>query len=162
MHSGKILVAKQSGAYILKFQGDVRLTLCASLDHFLESMFSDPDFKTVLIDLTETEGIDSTSLGLLAKISVKMQQQFHLLPTILSVNEDITRILLSMGFDKVFILIREYSSGNASLLKEVPEILGSEEDVKNTVLNAHKTLMDLNEQNRATFSELVSSLENCQ
>lgn len=162
MHSGKILVAKQNGAYILKFQGDVRLTLCASLDHFLESMFSDPDFKTVLIDLTETEGIDSTSLGLLAKISVKMQQQFHLLPTILSINEDITRILLSMGFDKVFILIREYSSGNAPLLKEVPEILGSEEDVKNTVLNAHKTLMDLNEKNRATFSELVSSLENCQ
>ncbi|PPC77367.1 anti-anti-sigma factor [Pokkaliibacter plantistimulans] len=161
MHSGKILVAKQNGAYILKFQGDVRLTLCASLDHFLESMFSDPDFKTVLIDLTETEGIDSTSLGLLAKISVKMQQQFHLLPTILSINEDITRILLSMGFDKVFILIREYSSGNAPLLKEVPEILGSEEDVKNTVLNAHKTLMDLNEKNRATFSELVSSLENC-
>ena len=139
----------------------MRLTLCASLDHFLESMFSDPDFKTVLIDLTETEGIDSTSLGLLAKISVKMQQQFHLLPTILSINEDITRILLSMGFDKVFILIREYSSGNAPLLKEVPEILGSEEDVKNTVLNAHKTLMDLNEKNRATFSELVSSLENC-
>ncbi|PXF30834.1 anti-anti-sigma factor [Pokkaliibacter plantistimulans] len=162
MHSGKILVAKQNGAYILKFQGDVRLTLCASLDHFLESMFSDPDFKTVLIDLTETEGIDSTSLGLLAKVSVKMQQQFHLLPTIISINEDITRILLSMGFDKVFILIREYGLNSAPLLKEVPEILGSEEDVKNTVLNAHKTLMDLNEQNRATFSELVSSLENCQ
>ncbi|MFP8965466.1 STAS domain-containing protein [Pokkaliibacter sp. CJK22405] len=160
MHSGKILVAEHHGAYVLKFQGDVRLTLCASLDHFLDAMFADPGFKSVLIDLTETDGIDSTSLGLLAKISLKMQQQYHLLPTILSINEDITRILLSMGFDKVFMLIKDCESLQAGL-KEMPMVDGSEDTVRNTIIEAHRTLMSLNDKNRDAFKDLVSSLEGC-
>ncbi|MFB9884891.1 STAS domain-containing protein [Balneatrix alpica] len=160
MQSGKILVAKQEGTYVLKFCGDVRLTLCSALDQFLETMLTDPDFTTVLIDLTETDGIDSTSLGLLAKISVRMQQKHRLLPTILSVKDDITRILMSMGFDKVFLLIREANTETAGM-HELPLSQCSEDEMRTTVLDAHKILMNLNDQNKLVFKDLVASLEGC-
>lgn len=158
MQNGKILFAEQEGNYVLKFVGDVRMTLCSTLDRFLETMLENEGFKTVIIDLTETEGIDSTSLGLLAKISVKMKQHHQLRPTIISTNDDISRILLSMGFDKVFFLIRENVEDNQNL-QELSPMLESEDQMKERVVDAHRVLMDLNDKNKETFKELVHSLE---
>lgn len=158
MQNGKILFTEQDGHYILKFIGDVRLTLCSTLDRFLENMLENDGFKTVIIDLTETQGIDSTSLGLLAKISVKMKQHHQLRPTIVSTNDDISRILLSMGFDKVFILIRE-AVQDSDQLKELAVMQESEEKVRERVVDAHRILMSLNDKNRETFRDLVRSLE---
>ena len=159
MQKGKILFAEQDGNYILKFVGDVRLTLCSTLDLFLESMLDNEGFKTVIIDLSETDGIDSTSLGLIAKIAVKMKRHHQVRPTIVSTNEDISRILLSMGFDKVFILIRDAVQG-AAQLRELTVLQETEEQVKDRVVAAHRVLMDLNEHNRESFRDLVRSLEN--
>ena len=66
----KILQAEKQGIYVLKFIGEIRLNLCSTLDNLVESITQDPQFKTVVVDLTETEIIDSTTLGLLAKIAM--------------------------------------------------------------------------------------------
>ncbi|MCL6414637.1 STAS domain-containing protein [Aestuariirhabdus sp. Z084] len=159
MNAGKIQAAGEQGNYVLKFTGDVRLTLCNSLDHFLEEMFADSDFHSVVIDLTQTEGIDSTSLGLLAKLSVQAKKRFDYIPSIISTNPDITRILLSMGFDRVFNIEESPRQLDNSLQEIVCETC-SEQVVKEHVLDAHRTLMDLNEKNREAFGDLVKGLEN--
>ena len=80
---GRILVADHNGVYMLKFVGDVRVTLCATVDDYLHRMFDDREFKSVLVDLSETEGIDSTSLGILAKLSIQAEtpRSNHAFPT---------------------------------------------------------------------------------
>ncbi|GLQ30072.1 STAS domain-containing protein [Litoribrevibacter albus] len=158
MENGRILVSEKDGTYILKFIGDVRLTLCATLDEFLESMCQSDQLKAVLIDLTETDGIDSTSLGLLAKISVLSRKKHHLIPTIISTNNDITRILESMGFHQVFVILNKPLTTPINL-SELPVIEGSEEVVHRKVLEAHKILMAMNESNKETFKDLVYTLE---
>ncbi len=158
MKTGKIQVAKADGVYTLKFIGDVRLTLCNALDTFLEQMYSDADFKSVLIDLTETEGIDSTSLGLLAKLSIQAKKRFSHVPKIVSSNNDITRILLSMGFDRVFNL-SEVSEECCSSYEDIACSDCSEQVVKEHVLDAHRVLMSLNEANQDTFHNFVKTLE---
>lgn len=158
MSSGKILVAKKRGVYVLKFVGDVRLTLCAALDIFVERMMADPDLNSVFIDLSDTEGIDSTSLGFIAKIAIATQKQCNWKPTVISVNPDITRILMSMGFDAVFNIIDKRIDDSQSL-DELPAIECSENQTKDKVLEAHRILMGLNEENREKFRELVEMLE---
>lgn len=158
MNSGKILVAENNGAYVLKFEGDVRLTLCAALDIFLEKVMATPGLNTVIIDLTETQGIDSTSLGFLAKTSILTQKTFGWKPTIVSTNEDITRLLLSMSFDQVFNIIEQPLSG-ADHLDELPSQESSEDEAKQRVLEAHKILMGLSDENKEKFQELVKMLE---
>lgn len=158
MNSGKILVAENNGAYVLKFEGDVRLTLCAALDIFLEKVMATPGLNTVIIDLTETHGIDSTSLGFLAKTSILTQKTFGWKPTIVSTNEDITRLLLSMSFDQVFNIIEQPLSG-ADHLDELPSQESSEDEAKQRVLEAHKILMGLSDENKEKFQELVKMLE---
>ncbi|MDZ7825648.1 MAG: STAS domain-containing protein [Gammaproteobacteria bacterium] len=158
MTQGRILVGDHDGIYVLKFTGDVRVTLCATMDGFLRSLISRDDFRSVLVDLSETEGIDSTSLGLLAKLSLETQRRFELVPTLVSTNPDITRILRTMGFDDIFHIV-ESPLTEIGQLGELPTLETDEEDVRQRVLDAHRTLMDLNEQNRESFRDLVSALE---
>lgn len=154
----KVLQAESQGIYVLKFVGEIRLHLCSTLDSLIESMTSNPDFKTVVVDLTDTTIIDSTTLGLLAKIAVAAYQRSHFLPTIISTNPDITKIILSMGFDKIFLIVREPAS-NINDLKELAFLQSDEDEVRLKVLEAHKVLMELNENNRNEFRDLVHALE---
>ena len=158
MTQGRILVGDHDGIYVLKFTGDVRVTLCATMDGFLRSLISRDDFRSVLVDLSETEGIDSTSLGLLAKLSLETQRRFELVPTLVSTNPDITRVLRTMGFDDIFHIV-ESPLTEIGQLGELPTLETDEEDVRQRVLDAHRTLMDLNEQNRESFRDLVTALE---
>ncbi len=155
---GKILVASHDGVYVLVFEGDVRLTLCTTVDEYLEKMFKDEGFRSVIVDLSETDNIDSTSLGLLAKLSIQTERRFAFRPTLISTRRDITRILLSMGFDEVFDLVEEPLE-HPEQLAELPELIASEQDVRQKVLEAHRTLMSMNEKNRDTFHDLVAALE---
>jgi anti-anti-sigma factor len=158
MNTGKILVAQSQGIYIIKFVGDVRLSLCSTLDQYTDQMFESDEFKTVIIDLTETQCIDSTSLGQLAKISILYKEKYGQLPTIVSTQDDINRILLSMGFDQVFYIVKELVS-HVEYLDELPLKSVTEAEMKKRVLEAHKLLMDMNQNNRDAFQDLVKSLE---
>jgi len=156
---GKVLFAERDGVHVLKFVGDVRVTLGPTISTFLSKLSQCKTFKSVIIDLTETDGIDSTSLGLLAKISLTTQEAFNTIPTIVSPNEDITRILESMGFDSVFVILKELIT-ECGQLGELPAEIVSETNLRKQVLEAHKVLMSLNERNRGEFRELVHALEN--
>jgi len=158
MSGYKSLQADKQSIYVLKCSGEIRLNLCSTLDNLVESITQDPEFKTVVIDLTETEIIDSTTLGLLAKIAMAAQQQSNFLPTLISTNPDITRIITSMGFDKIFIIVREPAS-RIEELEEIPVLKASEQQVRDKVLDAHKVLMGLNSRNREEFKNLVRALE---
>ncbi len=124
----------------------------------IDQMFVDADFKTVLIDLADAEGIDSTTLGQLAKISIISKEKFDLVPSIISPREDIMRILLSMGFDKVFYLIGDMPEQISDLNELTCEHV-DEELLRDRVIAAHEILMSLNDDNKNTFQELVDCLQ---
>ncbi len=158
MSTGKIQFAEVQGAFFLKFIGEVRLTLCSALDATIEKIFTSLNFSSIVIDLTETRSIDSTTLGLLAKLSILSRQKVGLLPTLVTTNPDITRLLQSMGFDHVFNIV-DSPTFSAADLDDLPPQDQSEDVVKATVLEAHRILMGLNESNREAFHDLVSALE---
>src|SRR5690606_7596989 len=157
MSNGKIQFAEQEGTFVLKFIGEIRLTLCSVLDSTIEQIFSATNYSNIVIDLIETRSIDSTTLGLLAKLSILSRQKVGLLPTLVTTNPDITRLLQSMGFDHVFNIV-DSPTFSAADLDDLPPQDQSEDVVKATVLEAHRILMALNEGNREAFHALVSAL----
>ena len=135
-----------------------KATLCKAVDGFLEKMFHNHQFKSVLVDLSKTDSIDSTSLGLLAKLSIKADKLFNYRPTLLSPHPDISRILFSMGFEDVFSIVEEPLQYEEQL-EELPSLKTSSEELRKRVLEAHRTLMAMNENNRQAFQDLVETLE---
>lgn len=155
---GKILFAEQDGVHVLKFIGDVRLTLGPTIATFLEKLGSCDHFQSMIIDLSETETIDSTALGLIAKIAICTREEFASATSIVSPREDITRVLSSMAMEQVCVVTGEVVS-DASDLRELPTEITSEEAMRDQVLDAHKTLMALDDQNCDKFQDLVEALE---
>src|SRR5690606_10052846 len=120
-----------------------------------DEMLSVEGFASVVVDLADASNIDSTTLGLLAKLAIKAKARFQYVPLILSTNPDITRVLESMGFDRVF-RIREAPLCSDEDLGELPVLPDSEEGVRQRVLDAHRVLMGMSASNHAKFRELVS------
>jgi anti-anti-sigma regulatory factor len=158
MSNGKILAANSNGLHVLKFVGDVRLNYCTTLENYFDDMFIDPSFKTILIDLSQTQCIDSTSLGQLAKIAILSNEKFNQIPTIISPLTDITRLLLSMGFDKVFNIVKAVDA-QIEPIDELQEESDSQQRVQKRVLEAHELLMSMNDRNKETFKDLVETLQ---
>lgn len=161
MSSGTIKVAEHQGVTVIKMEGDVRLTLCLSFDDFIEDMLSKDDFCSVLFDLTEAEAIDSTTLGLMAKIAITGRDKGYDDPVVITRNPNIKRILRSMGFADIFQILDEHGDmlAPAKKLVELKERTDDEKAVQARILEAHKVLMNMNEENRNTFKELVDTLE---
>jgi len=158
MSSGRIQFAEQKGVCVFKFSGEVRLTLSAALDEAIKQLESRTGIVSIAIDLTEAISIDSTTLGLLAKLSLLAKEKTHLLPTLVSTQADINRVLQSMGFEQVFNLIEKTLQPPVNL-HDLPPLTQTEDEARLRVLEAHRILMDLNESNRAAFADLVKTLE---
>ena len=155
---GRILAAEHGGAYALKMTGDVRVSLCAAIDDYLDRMFEDSGFESVVVDLCEAEGIDSTTLGILAKLALRSQKEFGFKPVIYSCDPGINRLLQSMAFHQIFD-IREEACDNPDSIREVPAVSEDMAVVKKKVIEAHRVLMDLSEENRERFQDLMEALE---
>lgn len=156
---GKILYAEQGGIHVLKLVGDVRLTLGPTISQFLEHLRSCGEFKQIVIDLKETRSLDSTALGLLAKVAICTREHFDSTPNVVCPAPDLNRLLRSMSMEKVCHLMSETTT-DESALAELPCGEASEETLRDEVLAAHRTLMSLDANNQQKFKDLVQALEN--
>jgi anti-anti-sigma factor len=158
MAEGRVLAASENGAYVLRLVGDVRLTLCASIEDYIENMLADPAFRSVWVDLCDAEGVDSTTLGQLAKLALAVDERFGFKPAIYCCDPGIIRLLGSMGLDRLFEL-HERTCCATGCNQSIPMVPGSEDTVREQVLEAHRVLMEVSADNRERFRDLVSTLE---
>ena len=157
MADGKILYACQGNLWFIKMVGEIRYTISAPFNDFLGRLFEGQPVEDILIDLTETTGIDSTNLGLLAKIASRMIERFGRRPSIVLTNEDVRQWLSSMGFDDVFIIL-EQADASPEALSEIPDLGHDDRARARVILDAHRHLMELSEENRETFKNVVDAL----
>ncbi|UTW46136.1 STAS domain-containing protein [bacterium SCSIO 12696] len=156
---GRILVAQRAGVYDIKLIGDVRMVLCTSLSNYIDSIFQRGDATEVLVDLLEAQGVDSTTLGLLAKLAIHCNREFKLRPKLFCSNDGINHTLNVMGLDEVFDLYENPVSDNFNWSELRCDDL-DEESCRQKVLEAHKLLIELNPANQKDFVDLIHSLEN--
>ena len=153
-----IQFATLGGTTIIRLFGDIRYTISAAFSDFLEGLFQDEAITDIIVDLTGATAIDSTNLGLLAKIAIHSRQHLHHPSIIVSDNHDINEVLRSVSFDQVFELVSAYELPEAEPQALQPETADRERLAK-VLLEAHKTLMGLSEENQAKFRDVVNVLE---
>ena len=161
MNCGSILYAVHDGKWVLRLRGDVRANWCASLDAVVERIFADPGLKGVFVDLREATNIDSTMLGLLARVAIRSRDELKKAPVLVGPNPDVRRLLDSMCFEKVFVIADDAAEARCDCA-EVPVVDRPESELCRQVTEAHRVLMDIDERNRATFRDVVATLEDQQ
>jgi hypothetical protein len=63
-----------------------------------------------------------------------------------------------MGFQSLFDIHEEVCSDPEDIT-EIPVVSGSEDSVREKVIEAHRILMDISDENRVRFQDLMSALE---
>jgi len=157
MSEGRIYYAEKEANYYLKFVGDVRVTLCASLSSYIDHIFCCPKPDSIVVDLREAKAVDSTTLGFMAKVAIYANKQ-GIVPLLISSDPSMIRLVEGMGFDEIFQIVPEFpESSNA--LQEMDFTSASTDETRDKVIEAHQVLMSMNTKNMDTFSELVNALQ---
>ena len=157
MQSSILVGLDKKNNFWIKLVGDVRLPWCISLDTYCEKVIKQPGLKKVFIDLTDTDNIDSTTLGVLAKISNYSRKFRGNLPILISINDDIDRLIISTGLMSVFEIKKDFNI-NPDLFDNLPIVSSSDEEIKKSVIDAHQKLMELTKDNQLKFKSLVDYL----
>jgi len=164
MQRGQLFIGRAEGAVILRLTGDLRhvsgdsTATSLQIDAFLEKRLGAEGKDRLIIDLREALAIDSTHLGLLARLAAPRSSPDQV-PVLVSTRPKITRLIKSMGMDILFELVDAVPEGlDAGEAAAVPRE-GGVRHASEVVLKAHRALAALNEANRAQFEDVVSLLE---
>ena len=158
MKDGRIFYAIVDNTCVLKLVGAIMYSIGPGFDHFIEDVIHESDIDTFTIDLTETSYIDSTNLGLLAKLPKFSSHHVSNPPVLISNQDSINEVLDNVGFTKIFTIVDCYEEALPAL-QELPRTENDERTLSQTVLKAHRELVDLNKPNKDRFKDVVEYLE---
>ncbi len=156
---------------MLRFLGDILYTagtsavVTRSFRRFLDGLESEVAFEHLVVDLSETRCIDSTNLGLLARLVRLAREHGDLRPTLVGPSEDVLRTLETMGFDRVFLIVGQEELPLAGSELEVVHAEVTSDPTEDpralleVVLDAHRELMAMSEEGAEVFEDAVALME---
>ena len=159
--SGSILSTLDGECFSLAFFGDVRLVWSVTLERYCESIFEQAKISRFYVDVSTAENLDSTTLGVLAKLALLCKNKLNFFAELYFDHPDIERLVVSMGFKSVFEFVTKDNVLKLDYLSM--QTLGgaswTEDEVRRSVLAAHKTLAGLSMENNEKFKALIDSLD---
>ena len=136
----------------------------SNLKAFLERAIDQEGIRSVQVDLRECVGMDSTFMGVLAGLSGRLgRKQVEFL--LVNLDKKNLQLLQTLGIDKVlkYQTLEETEASCVCGIKGSAVDLSEPEEGKletaETMLKAHQTLADLNEENIDRFKNVISFLE---
>lgn len=158
METGKILYTVIDQTCVLKFSGAIVYNISPRFDQFVKKITNCNHITSFVIDLTNALYIDSTNLGILARLHEITRKHSSLPPTLISSNENINDVLHTVGFSKIFTIVNSIQDIACSL-EELPTIESSREELALIMLKAHRELVRLNKTNQELFKDVIKYLE---
>jgi len=155
---GSISSTRIDSVEYIRFVGVIRYSRCAGLEAHINKIFSSPDFSEIAIDLEHAEMLDSTALGLLARISIEYKNISDKKPVIFIKEGELAHILKRVCFDQVFNILAQSKTEASAQFVELESLPKSEEEVLDCVIQAHRSLAEISESNERYFTDITKVL----
>jgi anti-anti-sigma factor len=151
---------------VLKLTGPIRFVAAQALRQFVDTLIARVDHGGVLIDLRWVDVIDSTGMGLLARIGRTSLQRLGRRAVIACPNNDVAICLRSVAFDELFVMLETYPfDDDGPALAEIPLAANGcgptadELGLGRVILDAHRDLASVSERNLAAYRDVIAALE---
>ena len=159
MAKAHVTHAECDGVHVLRYSGKVDYMSAPAIRRFLDELFDRGKVRGLIFDLSDAEALDSTNLGLLARMRERAERCHCNGSMIVSRNEDINDVLRSMGFEQSFEIVSD-AQGVAEACSDCLEApCPSTTELRETMIEAHKALIRLSESGRVQFADVVACLE---
>ncbi|WP_028310822.1 STAS domain-containing protein [Derxia gummosa] len=151
--------AREGGTVVIRLAGDLRHTHGRAFDRFIDTLLADAGVTRVIVDLGAATGIDSTMLGLLARLASELEARDGRKPLLVSPDADINALLESICLDECFLRCDgSPAAPDAAAPIPAPDDEADAETAR-VILEAHRTLGRMNAANREMFRSVVEALE---
>ena len=152
MNNTKILLAFQNGEYLVKVKGRANFETSPPIRTMTKNLETNKPLG-ITFDLSECTGMDSTFMGILAMVALKAKN-LGLTMKISGADENCRKLLNGLGLNKIFAYVDEASKDNVAWSDSGASASSRLETAK-TVLEAHETLMNVDEENVKRFKNVV-------
>ena len=159
MASAHITHAERDGIHVLRYSGKVDYMSAPAIRRFLDDLLDRGNVAGLIFDLSDAEALDSTNLGLLARVRERAERCHCNGSMIVSKNADITEVLRSMGFEQIFEIVSDPRLNAEACADCLDAASPSSAELRDTMLEAHRALMRLSENGRTQFADVVACLE---
>lgn len=157
MRVDRYLVGEFADKVFIKIEGNATMKTSKTLEDLFQKLFAE-EKKDIILDMGKCNYMDSTMLGLIAKTAIKLKTSWK--QSIYAINPTNTILTgwKSTGIDKLLVILEGVSNDAEMETLETKDFKDKDEKTMH-ILDAHKTLMDLSEDNRNVFKNVVNLLE---
>ena len=159
MSNGKqniIKVAVNENTAYVKIFGRATFNLAPDFKNFVERQMV-RKLREVLVDFEECESVDSTFIGLITSLTIKYSVDGKFYIKLFNLNEHLIKIIKTLGLLDVICISKSLSDEDVKF-SETEKTNASKKDIATTMLEAHKVLSNINEQNELEFKNVVDYL----
>lgn len=146
----------------IRVEGRGNFQNSSGLKEFVRQMIQ-RGYRDFVVDLKSCEQMDSTFMGTLAGVALRLRELGQGALRATNVNERNVDLLSSLGLDQLFTVQPLEDDDEASPVKSLreakPESLDSEAQ-KQAVLEAHEALVEVDEANAVKFKDVLEFLRN--
>ena len=156
--SGTYEVALNQGTYFLKLSGHLCFSSSVPFADIIDLIGSTPNCRGTLVDLREANMIDSTHLGLLARLALESQTKLGKQLTIVSTGKHVPQALKTTGLQHLALLLDAHE-GEMPPTESIQSLPATKRSIAQVMLEAHQTLIGLNQDNKDTYQDFVTMLK---
>ena len=157
MSSGETIISGSGDRYAVKVIGRGTFECVAPL-RALAKQLDTADFKQIDIDLADCQNLDSTYMGIMAMLALRAKK-INASISIYNADAANRTLLYGLGLKKLF----QFAEGTVEISQErpaeTPQTPADKVAHAETVLDAHKTLMDVDQENVPKFEKVVDFVQ---
>ncbi|ERP39317.1 STAS domain-containing protein [Chitinivibrio alkaliphilus] len=143
---------------VIKLSGAIKYaTVAPSFEQFIDELSTKTEVNNIVIDMRDCTYIDSTDLGLLARIALyQINKKDSPQPVIVyKQGSDIQKILEDIGFSRVFKMVNtlEVSTENFTTVENTG--VQNELNMAKLMIDSHEKLLEIDPENEKKFSTVI-------
>ena len=155
MANGETLISRSGDRYAVKVVGRATFECVAPLRNLAKEL-DNTTFKQVDIDLADCRGMDSTYMGVMAMIALRAKKISASI-SIFNANELNKTALCGLGLKRLFVFTEGVVAMDEQIVSDAAP--ADRKTSAETVLEAHKTLMDVDQDNVEKFEKVVDFVQ---
>ncbi|MGM0444123.1 MAG: STAS domain-containing protein [Fibrobacterota bacterium] len=137
------------------------MNVAASFEEFINTLAEKEEVENVVIDMRDCTYIDSTDLGILARIAIYQSKKVYAPQPVIVYRKgsDIQSILEDIGFSRVFRLVDSLEIGDINF--QSIENTGMKDELKmaKLMVDAHERLVDVDRKNTEKFGTVINLMK---
>ena len=162
MKNSNIMIARSQRGYEITVKGRATFDCSSPLRNFADNIVPG-SIEKIFIELSECTWLDSTFMGTLAMLGLNAKKA-NIEVEIVNIDDKNFKLLKELGINKLFTYNNRKSGESEEekwekMINAQDDKDSSEDEVADTILEAHKTLMEVDEKNIGKFQKVVEMVE---